>query len=59
MSAVVPGAVVVLASGDSPLLTVEEVYPNRKAQVVWFVNGEYRTMAIPVAALRVVKPERD
>ncbi|AXA79062.1 DUF2158 domain-containing protein [Achromobacter xylosoxidans] len=59
MSAVVPGAVVVLMSGDSPLLTVEEIYPNGKAQVVWFVDGEYRTIAIPKAALRVVKPDRD
>ncbi|CAB3922426.1 hypothetical protein LMG3412_05428 [Achromobacter deleyi] len=56
MSAVVPGAVVVLKSGESPRLTVEAVYPNGKAQVVWFVDGEYRTSAIPVEALRAVAP---
>lgn len=56
MSDIQAGSVVVLNSGDSPVLTVQEItHGGKQASVIWFVNGQINQHYIPLAALRLVE----
>ena len=50
------GDTVVLKSGDSPRMTVEET--TTPVECIWFVNGLLHRDHFPADALRVVKDTR-
>ena len=50
------GDTVVLKSGDSPRMTVEEI--KGAVDCIWFVNGQLHRDSFPADALRVVKDTR-